>query len=190
MLTINDLKPKIVVLIENAPYQILEVKHLHMGRGGSSVQTRIKNLATGQVYSRNFKPSDSFIQADIAKRPLSYLYRHREEYVFSTKDNSAERFNVKSGVLGEAAKWLKPKCEVEALFLSGKLLAVNLPIKMDYAVIEAPSSFRGDTSQGGSKTVIIETGAKVLTPFFISQGDIIRVNTESQEYVERVSKHR
>ncbi len=199
MLSINDLKNKSVVMIDGAPFQILEVKHLHMGRGGSSVQTRIKNLATGQVFSRNFKPSDSFEEADIEKRGLMFLYAHpvrsrasngagRREYVFSAKGDPRERFALGEENIGESAKWLKPDSEVGAVFLGDKLLNISPPIKIELRVHEAPPGFRGDTATGGSKTVTVETGAKVQTPLFIDEGDVIRINTETGEYVERVSK--
>ncbi len=188
MLTINDLKNKMVVLIAGAPYQVLEVKHQHLGRGGASVQTRIKNLVTGQVFSRNFKPADTFGEAEIEKRPLVYLYAHRGEYVFAEQSNPRNRFSLKAAALGETAKWLKPNAEVTALYLEEKLLTIAVPIKMDFKVIEAPAGIRGDTAQGGTKTVTIETGTKIQTPLFIRAGDMIRINTETGEYAERVSK--
>lgn len=188
MLTINALKNKMIVMIDGVPYQILEVRHLHMGRGGSSVQTRIRNLRSGQVFSRNFKPADTFIQADIEKRTLLFIYTHRGEYVFAEKDDPKNRSSLKSEAIGDSGRWLKPNCEVEAIFLSGRLLGVNAPIKMDFVVSEAPSGFKGDTAQGGTKAVTIETGTKIQTPLFINAGDVIRINTETGEYVERVSK--
>lgn len=188
MLTINDLKNKMIVLIEGVPYQVLEVRHLHMGRGGSSVQTRIKNLATGQVFSRNFKPADTFQGADLEKREFTFLYAHRNEYVFAAKDKPAERYVLGVERLGEAAAWLKPQTPVGAVFLGGELLAVNLPIKVDLRVVEAPPAFRGDTVSGATKSVTLETGAKIQTPLFIGEGDVVRVNTESGEYVERAAK--
>lgn len=188
MLSINDLKNKMVVLIEGTPYQVLEVKHLHMGRGGSSVQTRVKNLITGQVFSRNFKPSDAFTEAEIKKRELLYLYRHRRECVFATKGKPSERHSLETEKIGETVQWLKAGSEVSAMFLDGKLLNITPPIKVDLKVTEAPPGIIGNTATAGSKTVTLETGAKVQTPLFINEGDIIRVNTETGEYAERVAK--
>ena len=188
MLTINDLKNKMVVLIEGVPYAILEVKHLHMGRGGSSVQTRIKNLATGQVFSRNFKPADSFAEADIERRELVYLYAHRSEHVFADKEKPAERYSMAVEKVGQAAQWLKQNTVVTALFLDRKLLTITPPIKVDLKVAEAPPGFKGDTATGGTKTVTLETGVKIFTPLFVNEGDIVRVNTETGEYAERVEK--
>ncbi len=188
MLTINDLKNKMIVLIDGAPHQVLAAKHLHMGRGGSSLQTKIRNLATGQVFSRNFKPADTFEEADVEKRELVHLYRHRGEFVFAAPAKPRERYTLPRAALGQAVEWLKPDTPVVALFLHEKLLTITLPIKMDLTVTEAAPGLRGDTVSGATKTVIVETGAKVHTPLFIHEGDIIRVNTETGEYAERVSK--
>lgn len=188
MLTINGLKSKMIVLIDGAPHQVLEVKHLHMGRGGSSLQTKIRNLATGQVFSRNFKSADTFAEANVEKRELVYLYQHRGEFVFAATRNPRERCTLPRAALGEAVQWLKPDTPVLALFLDEKLLTITLPIKMDLTVTEAAPGLRGDTVSGATKTVIVETGAKVQTPLFVHEGDIIRVNTETGEYAERVSK--
>lgn len=188
MLTINDLKNKMIVMIEGAPYQVLEVKHLHMGRGGSSVQTKIRNLVAGQTFSRNFKPADTFEEADIEKHELSFLYVHRGEFFFAPKGKPAERFALNAEQVGDAAQWLKPNTTVTALFLAGKLLQISVPIKIDLKVVEAPPGIRGDTVSGATKTVTLETGTVIQTPLFVNEGDIIRVNTETGEYAERVSK--
>lgn len=188
MLTINDLKNKMVVLMDGAPFQLLEVKHLHMGRGGSSAQTRVRNLLTGQVFSRNFKPSDTFAEADVEKRKLIFLYAHRSEYVFHTAGKPAERFTFAKEALGDAVRWLKPQTPVTALFLEGKPVTISVPIKMDFKITEAPPGIKGDTATGGTKTVTVETGAKIQTPLFVHKGDVIRVNTETGEYAERVGK--
>lgn len=188
MLTINDLKNKAIVMIEGAAYQVLEVKHLHMGRGGSSVQTKIRNLATGRVFSRNFKPADAFEEADIEKRELNFIYAHRGEFFFASKEKTSERFSLKEAELGEATRWLKPDTPVSAIFLDGKLLNIAVPIKMEFTVTEAPPGLRGDTVSGATKTVAIETGTKIQTPLFIQADDVIRINTETGEYVERVAK--
>jgi elongation factor P len=188
MLTINDLKPKMVVLIDDEPYQILEVAHQHIGRGGSSVQTRVKNLITGAVLSRNYKPSDTFEEADIEKRELLYLYGHRGEYVFTPAGKPQERFTLSEEQMADAKDWLKANTPVTALFLEDKLLNITAPIKVDLKIVEAPPSIRGDTATGGTKTVVLETGAKVQAPLFVNEGDVIRINTETGTYVERVEK--
>ena len=175
-------------MIDETPYQVIEVKHLHMGRGGSSVQTKIRNLITGQVLSRNFKPADSFKEADVEKRELIHLYSHRDESIFSVKEKPSERYTLTGVEVGDATQWLISNTPVTALFLEGKLIQISVPIKMDLRVTEAPPGLRGDTVSGATKTVTLQTGAKIQTPLFVNEGDVIRVNTETGEYVERVSK--
>ena len=184
----NDLKNGLIVLIEGAPYQILEVRHLHMGRGGSSIQTKIRHLKTGQVLSRNFKPADTFEEADVEKRKILFLYAHRGEYVFTEIGNTKNRFSLKEDGVADIKKWLKPQTEVDAVFLDNNLLTLTVPIKMEFKVVESPPGLKGDTAQGGTKVATIETGAKISVPLFINEGDVIRVNTQSGEYVERAEK--
>lgn len=188
MLTINELKNGIIIMIDGKPHQILEVKHLHMGRGGSSIQTKIKDIKTGQLFSRNFKPADTFVEADVEKKKIVFVYAHRGEYVFTTKENPRERFSLKEEKILEIKKWLKPNTELDAAYLNEELLTASLPIKMGFRVTESPPGRRGDTANAGTKTVTVETGAKISVPLFINEGDVIRINTESGEYVERVEK--
>ncbi len=199
MLSINDLQNGIIIKIQGDPYAVLSVKHLHMGRGGSSVQTRIKNLRTGQVLERNFKPADEFEEVEIEKMPCVFLYSNRGEYWFNEKSNPKNRFNLKADDLGDVVQFLKPNLEVLAIKYedpagkqasngAGKIISIELPIKVDYKVVEAPPALRGNTAQGGTKTVVIESGAKISAPLFVNEGDIIRVNTQTGEYTERVEK--
>lgn len=187
MLSINDLQNGIYIVYEDMPYQVLEARHLHIGRGGSSIQTKLKNLKTSQVLDRNFKPSDMFEEADIEKNKVKYLYAHRGEYWFS-EENQKNRFLLKEDILGDAIHFLKPNTTIEALNFRGTILNITLPIKMDFKVLEAPPSTRGNTAQGGTKTVTIETNAFITVPLFINEGDTIKINTATGEYVERMEK--
>lgn len=188
MLSINDLKTGTLFILDDNPYEALEVKHLHMGRGGSSIQTRIKNLRTGQVYSRNFKPADTFNEADIEKKPVMYLYHHRDEFVFHEKGKPQNRFPLPDSIVADIQNWLKPNLELEGLFFEGAIIAIKPPIKLDLKVVEAPPAIKGDTAQGGTKTVKLETGAEIQVPLFINEGDVVRVNTQLGTYAERVEK--
>lgn len=199
MLSINDLKSGILITLDGTPYQVLEVAHQHIGRGGSSVQTKIRNIKTGQTLSRNFKPADQFLEADVEKRPLKFLYRHpvrskasngagRGEFVFQDPKDVKNRFPMPEEVVGDGKKWLKPNIELTGVFFEGELLTLILPIKIDFEVTEAPPGLQGNRSQAGNKSVIIETGTVVQAPLFINTGDIIRINTQTGEYVERVKK--
>jgi elongation factor P len=152
------------------------------------MQTKIKNLINGKVIERNFQQSDKFEEADIQKKEVKFIYEHRDEYWFHHKNNPGDRFFLKEELIGDNARFLKPNTEVEALTFNDEIINITLPIKMDFKVIEAPPSIKGDTASGGVKQVVIETGAKVNAPLFIDQGDIIRINTQTGQYTERVSK--
>lgn len=188
MLSINDLKNGSLVVIDREPYTLMSIRHLHMGRGGASVQTKIRNLRTGQVFERNFKPADEFEEAEIEKITSRFLYESRGLYWFNEAGNPQNRFSLKAEDLGETAQFLKSNLEVQAIKFEGEIINVALPIKVDYKVIEAPPAVRGNTVQAGTKTVVIESGAKISAPLFINEGDIIRVNTATGEYVERIEK--
>lgn len=167
---------------------VLESHHLKMQQRRPVVQTKMKNLINGKIIERNFAQSDSFEEADITKRNVKFLYKHRDEYWFSAEDNASNRFQLSSDLLGKSAGFLKANTLVEALYFNEDVIDLSLPVKMEFKVVEAPPAIRGDTATGGNKQVTLETGAMINVPLFINEGDIIRINTESGEYVERVSK--
>lgn len=188
MLSINDLKNGSVIVIDGAPYAVLSVKHQHIGRGGSSIQTKIKNLQTGQVYERNFKPSAEFEEAEVEKMKSRFIFESRGVYWFDEISNPKNRFSFKKEDLEDEARYLKPNLEITAVKFNDKIINIELPPKADYKVVEAAPAVRGNTAQGATKTVVIESGAKITTPLFVNEGDIIRVNIQTGEYAERVEK--
>ncbi len=188
MLTYNDLKKGVIFVLDGAPYEVLEYEFLRMQQRKPVAKTKIKNLVTGKIVERNFHMNESFGEAEIEKKPMKFLYAHRDEYWFSEPKNSAKRFTLKIDVIGEGAKFLKPNTEVTALQFGEKIISIEPPIKIDLKVIETPPGIRGDTAQGGSKPATLETGAVVSVPLFVNNGDIVRVNTQTGEYVERTEK--
>ncbi len=188
MLTINDLKNGLLVEMNGDPYVVLSVKHQHIGRGGSSAAVKIRNLRTGQVFERNFKPSDEFEETEVEKMKARFLYESRGQFWFDETGNPKNRFSLVAETIGDETQFLKPNLEVIALKFSDKIINIELPIKVDYKVVEAPPAIRGDTAQGGTKVVVIEGGAKISAPLFINEGDTVKINTQTGEYVERVEK--
>ena len=183
----NDLKPGIIINYQNNPYEVLEAKHLHMERGGAVVETRLKNLKTGTVLNRNFKPSDSFEELETEKKELIFLYQHRGEYFF--QDENKKRISLKENLIdSNVRKFLKPNSSVEILTIDDEIIRINLPIKIELQVKQAPPSIKGNTAQGENKTVVLETGAEISVPLFIEQGDVVLINTQTGTYVERIKK--
>lgn len=188
-LGVNELKPKTYFIYEGQPYVVLETHHLKMQQRRPTVQTKMRNLINGKILERNFAQSDTFEEADVEKHNVKYLYNHREQYWFCYEKDQSKRFELDNDILGDSTRYLKANTVLEAVVFEGKIINVDLPIKMDFKVIEAPPAVRGDTAQGGVKQVKIETGATINVPLFINQDDVIRINTQTGEYVERVVKN-
>ena len=167
---------------------VLETFHLKMQQRRPTVQVKMRNLMNGKILERNFAQSDIFEEADVQRQSVKFLYAHRNQYWFSYKNDPSKRFELSEDILGNAVKFLKPNTILEAIIFEGKVITAELPVKMEFKIIEAPPSIRGDTAQGGVKQAKIETGAYINVPLFIDEGDIVRVNTETGEYVERAEK--
>lgn len=198
-LTASDLKKGSLIIIDGAPYAVLSVSHSHIGRGGAIFQTKIRNLKTGAILERNFKPGDSLREAEILKMQAQFIYERHSEFWFHQRGVPANRFSLSADALASKNIFLKPGMEVVALkFIKDEkaspgdgrsreeIINIELPIKADYKVIEAPPNIRGNTADGGRKAVTVEGGLKVNVPLFIEEGDTVRINTETGEYAERV----
>ena len=188
MLSYTDLKKGVVFVRDGRPFEVVESSFSRMQQRKAVVQTKIKDLASGKVVELTLQPSDYFEEADIQKRPLVFLYAHRDNFVFSEVGASQQRLTLSKDTVGDTRRWLKPNTEITAVFFGDKLISLALPIKMDLKVTDAPPGIQGDRAQGGTKSVTLETGAVVQAPLFINTGDIIRINTETEEYAERVEK--
>lgn len=151
------------------------------------MQTKIKNLATGQVLSQNFQQSDKFEEAEIIKEKIVFIYanKNKGEYWFHKEGDPSKRFSLSENQVEDIKSYLKSGPGVELLKFNDQIIGIELPIKIDFKVIEAPPDIKGSTAQGGSKSATIETGAKINVPLFINEGDIITVNTKTGEYVQR-----
>ena len=174
--------------MDNDPYEVIESSFSRMQQRKAVVQTKVRNLASGKIFDINFQPSDQFKEAEVEKRSLLFIYQHRGEYVFSDISDKKSRFSLTEESIGQKKSWLIPNTQVTALFFGDRLLTLSLPIKMDIKVIQAPPGVQGDRAQGGTKAVTLETGALIQVPLFINNGDIVRVNTETGDYVERAEK--
>ena len=189
MLGMNDLKVGTFFIFEGQPWVILEAHHLKMQQRRPVLQSRMKNLLNGKIVERNFAQSDQLEEADIQKKEVKFLYAHRDEYWFSEINDPSKRFQLGKEILGDnVIRFSKTNTIVNAVLFNDKIITVDLPVKMDFKVVEAPPAIRGDTAQGGVKQVILETGTTLNVPLFINQDDIIRVNTQTGEYVERATK--
>lgn len=188
MLSYTDLKKGVMFMLNGEPYEVVDTSFSRMQQRKAVLQARIKSLRSGKLLDRTFQASDEFEAADVEKKTLLYLYGHRGEYVFNDPENTKVRYTLNKEQVGDRKKWLKANTEVTAVFLGENMLTFTLPIKIDLKVTEAPPGVQGDRSSGGTKAVTLETGAIIQVPLFINTDDVIRINTETGDYVERVEK--
>ncbi|OGF77729.1 hypothetical protein A3F23_01565 [Candidatus Giovannonibacteria bacterium RIFCSPHIGHO2_12_FULL_43_15] len=188
MLSYTDLTPGTQFIMDDEPYEVVDYAFVRMQQRKPSVQTKIRNLISGKVVAKTFQPSDSIKEADIERETIKFIYAHRGEYFFQNLGDAKNRFSLSEKLLGEPAKFLKPNLEVTAYKFNDKIINIKVPVKVDYIVKEAAPGFKGNTAQGGNKSVTLENGFTLNVPLFIESGDVIKINTETGEYTERVSK--
>lgn len=185
-LSYNDLTKGTLFILDGAPYEVIEMNFLRMQQRKATVQTRIRNLITGKILDRNWQASDTFEEAEIERKNAIFIYEAKGEYWFHAEGNPKDRFSLNAELVGDQGQFLKPNLKVQTMVFNDNVIKVEIPIKMDFKVIEAPPAIRGNTSQGGTKVVTIEGGAKVNVPLFVNDGDVIKINTQTGDYVERV----
>jgi elongation factor P len=188
MLSYTELTKGTMFLYEGQPYEVMEMAFLRMQQRKAVVNTKIRNLITGKILDRTWQASDSFEETEVTRMSALFIYTSKGECWFHEKGNPKNRFMLPAEQIGEQMNFLKPQTEVTVFIFNEKPVKVQIPIKMDFVVKEAPPAIRGNTAQGGTKAVVIEGGATVQVPLFINEGDIIRINTETGEYVERLEK--
>lgn len=187
-LSYNELKTGTLFIKEGAPWRVLDYQFVRMQQRKPVAQLKIKNLISGKVVNYTAHQTDNFEEAEIEIAPVVFIYRNKNEYWFHELGNPKNRFALKEDIIGEAGQFLKSQTEIKAFKFGEKIINIELPIKMDFKVIESPPAIKGDTAQGGTKLITLETGAKINAPLFINEGDIITINTQIQEYVERAEK--
>src|SRR6185437_13369994 len=174
-LAYTDLTKGVLFIMDGAPYEVIETHFLRMQQRKAVVQTRIRNLITGKLLDRNFQASDNFEEAEVVRATANFIYAQKGEYWFHEEGNPKNRFALNGEIVGDQGQFLKPNTKVTTLSFEDKVIQVEIPVKMEFKVTEAPPSIKGNTAQGGTKSVTIEGGAKINAPLFINEGDIIRV---------------
>lgn len=181
----QDIKKGVVILFKNEPHLIVEFEHIMPGKGGAFVRTRLKNLQSGKVLENTFKVGEKVDLVDLDKRRVQYLYASGDKFAFM--DNATyEQFEVGTDVMAGFEKFLKEGMEVVLLFSDGSPITCDFPKKVSLKVTEAEPGVKGDTASGRvTKEVTLENGLKIRAPLFIKEGDVLVINTETGEYVER-----
>ena len=181
----SEIREKKIIIHDDEPCEVVESHVARTQQRKPQNQVKLRSLISGKVFPATYHVSDGADEADMEKREVTFLYKNKGEFWLSN------RFKLDESLIGNAGKFLKENNNVTALVWINddeeeKIIKLSMPIKMEFKVKEAPPAVRGDTSKGGNKTIILENGASLTAPMFVSEGDTIRVNTETGDYVERV----
>ena len=171
--------------LDGEPFTIKEFQHVKPGKGGAFVRTKIKNLRTGRVLEKTFRSGEKVEEAEVDDKKMQYLYLDGEQLVFMDQE-TYEQIPFSSEQLGDSRKYLKENLNVDVVFWRGKPISIELPAFIEALVTQCDPGIKGDTASGATKPATIESGAVLQVPLFIKEGETIRVDTRSNEYVERV----
>jgi len=186
MLNFNQIKTGKVIKLNAEPYIIIKTDHHKMGRGGAVLKVKCRNLINGNVLERTYQGAEKAEEAETETKKANFMYKDKDEAYFMDNTNY-EQFNLPLEEIGESALFLKDDTDVDVLYFENKPVSISLPIKMDFKVVSAPPGVKGNSAGNVNKQVELETGAKINVPMFINEGDVIRINTDTGEYVERAS---
>mgnify|MGYP001368962955 CR=1 FL=1 len=181
MVSAGDFKNGITIEIEGNIYQIMEFQHVKPGKGAAFVRTKLKNIISGGVVEKTFRPTEKFENAHIERKDMQYLYQDGDLYNFMDME-TYDQIALNSDVVGDALKFVKENETVKICSHNGNVFAIEPPL----AITETEPGFKGDTAQGATKPAIVETGATVMVPLFVETGDVLKIDTRTGEYLSRV----
>ena len=184
MISAGDFRNGLTVLIEGNIYQILEFQHVKPGKGAAFVRTKLKNIISGGVVEKTFRPTEKFENAHIERKEMQYLYQDGDLYNFMDVE-TYDQIALNADVVGDALKFVKENENVKICSHKGNVFSVEPPISVELEVTETEPGVKGDTATGATKPAIVETGASVLVPLFVNQGDKIKIDTRTGEYSSR-----
>lgn len=185
MIPTSEFRNGLVIRLDGELFSIVEFQHVKPGKGGAFVRTRLKKVKTGRVIDRTFRSGEKVEDIRLEKKKVQYLYKGDGEFVFMDAE-TYEQFSASEEIVGEAAKFMKEGTDVEILFHGKNPIGTDLPIFVSLQVTNTEPGVRGDTASGGSKPATLETGAVIQVPLFLEKGEIVKVDTRTGEYVERV----
>jgi elongation factor P len=181
----NDLKNGITLDLDGTLFQVIEFQHVKPGKGGAFVRTKLRNVKTGAVIERTFNAGVKIGLAIVERKQMQYLYTDGPDTVFMDLD-SYEQIHVGSEVMGDAPKYLAEGAEAQVSMHEGSPIAVELPASVVLTITQTDPGAKGDTRTGASKPATLETGAVVNVPLFVEEGERVKVDTRSGDYIERV----
>lgn len=188
LLEYNEVTEKKYIVMDGTPYEVISAHVFRKQQRKPVNATKLKNLMTGKVMEYSFHVSEKVEEAEIDERKVKYLYNNRGEWWFAPANEPANRFKMTEEVVGPQGRFLKPNTELGQFLFGEEPMGFRFPITVELKVTDAPPNMKGDTATGGNKVITLETGATITAPLFVNEGDVIRINTETGEYRERVGK--
>ncbi|HHY17184.1 MAG TPA: elongation factor P [Firmicutes bacterium] len=185
MISTNDFRTGVTVELDGQPWVVVDFQHVKPGKGSAFVRAKIKNVITGAVLERTFNAGEKLPRAHIERREVQYLYSVDEDFTFMDV-TTYEQTTVSKDTIGDGVLYLKENMNVYIMAFEGRIIGVEIPNFVELKVVETDPGFRGDTATGGTKPAKLETGAVVRVPLFVNIGDVLKVDTRTGEYIERV----
>lgn len=184
MISVNDLKTGLTLDLDNGLWSVIEFLHVKPGKGAAFVRTKLKNVTSGNVIERTFRAGEKVARAMLDRRDMQYLYKEGKDFVMMDSE-SYEQLSLTEEQIGDGIKYLKENMNLSVLLHDGKIIGVDMPFQVELEIVDTPPAEKGNTAQGGTKRATTETGAVVNVPFFVQNGDRIRVDTRTNEYLDR-----
>ncbi|MBR8836805.1 MAG: elongation factor P [Stigonema ocellatum SAG 48.90 = DSM 106950] len=184
MISSNDFRPGVSIVLDGSVWKVVEFLHVKPGKGSAFVRTKLKNAQNGNVMEKTFRAGETLPQANLEKSTMQHTYKEGDEYVFMDME-TYEEGRLSAAQIGDRVKYLKEGMEVNVVRWDDQVLDVELPNTVTLEVVQADPGVKGDTATGGSKPAVLETGATIMVPLFISQGERIRIDTRNDTYQGR-----
>jgi len=185
MISGSELRRGVIIELDGKLFQVIEYQHVKMKRTALA-KVKLRDINAGHTVERSFQSGDKLTRVRLESRPMQYLYHDNDLYYFMDEE-TYEQIPLNRDQLGDTVNYLKENTSVEVTSYKNEVIGVEIPITMELKVMQADPGFKGDTATGGSKTVVVETGITIQVPLFINEGDTIKVDTRSGEYIERVN---
>jgi elongation factor P len=184
MISSNDFRPGVTIVLDGSVWRVVEFLHVKPGKGSAFVRTKLKNAQSGSVVEKTFRAGETVPQANLEKSTMQHTYKEAEDFVFMDME-TYEEARLSASQIGDRVKYLKEGMEVNVVRWDDQVLEVELPNSVVLEIVQTDPGVRGDTATGGTKPAIVETGATVMVPLFITTGERIRIDTRSDSYLGR-----
>ncbi len=185
MISSNDLRAGTKIEVDGSPYSVVEFQHVKPGKGQAFVRTKLKNLFTGAVLDKTFRAGEKLVEAQVFERKMQFLYKEQDIYYFMDME-TYEQVEVSEEIVGDAGGFMPDNIEVKMMFYNDRPAGVELPIFVNLRVAKTEPGIKGDTVSGATKAAVLSTGAACQVPLFIEEGELLKIDTRTKSYCERV----